>query len=568
MPVIPGYLEPPAGDTLLGMWSCPEGLPDQLWPVNQLRKVSRSPTDWLTIEEHYFTDAEHGGTGCVLVSARDSAAALRGDTGWIGRDLGSFLSGDDGTFDSGLQGTDRGLQVEFFVHAREAIGTTEPVVEITHPFLWYWDAYPVNDGWKYLNRAGREQDLVRLDVSADSWKVDVRALEFRQFLAASGRSGVLQLDYTPKADLPEFERIDDEFTNEWAHFDFHALHHRSMGDRPAFARLLGRYVVTGLRNVRVPRFEERRQNLDYTTFIHDIDRHTGQPLLHTCDPHQLGTYYDQDDSRLHYLTPIYFKREVLQPYAAEPGRYRLSVTRLACLNLWGIDIAFNSVGLVEVYLGDLGSKLPADEWNHWRSYNVPPQGKMDEGRFRRDFLNQPAPSKNSIGDLRRARVSATETSQKLLGAPLWKALTGDVSAQFESLIGPLSDDSVAMAQPLLTLTKALVDAIDPAPLKAYLGSHESGEQSLRLLTRFAERLGSSHDLTSVLRELQSFRSKGGIAHLAGSGREKAAAELEISGLSNWDAFESVVTRLTTTLIGLTDLMRMALEGEDVGSSDA
>ena len=66
----------------------------------------------------------------------------------------------------------------------------------------------------------------------------------------------------------------------------------------------------------------------------------GQPLSHTCDPRQLGTYFDKDGARLHYLTPIYFKREVLQPYAAEPGKYALSATRLSCLSLWGTALKF------------------------------------------------------------------------------------------------------------------------------------------------------------------------------------------------------------------------------------
>jgi hypothetical protein len=264
-----------------------------------------------------------------------------------------------------------------------------------------------------------------------SWKIEVRALEFRQFLAACDRSAIVQLDLVAKTDSPDFERVDDEFRNEWAHFDFYSVRDLSMGDRPSFSRLLGQYVITGLRNSRVPRFEERQQDRDYPTFIYALDSETGHPLMHTCDPDQLGTYFDKDGTRLHYLTPIYFKREVLQPYAAEPGRYRLSSSRLSCLDLWGVSISFNSAGFVEVYLGDLGRDLPPDEWGHWRTYNVPPEGKMDEGRFSRDFLGQWAGSKDTIRDLRRAREKAAQTSENLLGTPIWKNLNADIKAEFE-----------------------------------------------------------------------------------------------------------------------------------------
>jgi hypothetical protein len=450
--------------------------------------------------------------------------------------------------------------VEFFVHVRRPGGATAPVPEFSYPFLWYWDAFPARDGWKYLDGAGREQDLVRQDVQADRWKIEVRALEFRQFLAAHGRSSVLQIDHVPWADLEEFRRVDDEYCNEWAHFTFCALHDPSpFGGKPAFSRLLGRYVVHGLRNSRVPRFEEWDQEHDYPAFIYGIDGGTGQLLSHTCDPAQLGSYFDEDGARLHYLTPVYFKREVLQPYAAEPGKYALSATRLSCLHLWGIDISFNSVGLVEVYLGDLGEKLPAVEWGHWKSYNVPPRGEMDEGRFRRDFLNQPANSKDPAGDLRRARARAAEVSENLLGSPIWRSLPADALAEFESLVGPLSDDPAALGPVLLIITKALVDGINPGPLKTFLGSHEAGEQSLSLLDRFASALGGSPELTSVFRQLQGFRSRGGIAHLAGSGRARAAADLGVAGLPNWEAFESVVTRLTKSLTALTGLMASRLE---------
>lgn len=131
-------------------------------------------------------------------------------------------------------------------------------------------------------------------------------------------------------------------------------------------------------------------------------------------------------------------------------------------------------------------------------------------------------------------------------------------AEFASLIGPLTDDPVSLGAPLLVLTKVLVDGIDSAPLKSYLKKFDKGEQSLRLLQRYAQELGDTSDMTKVLRELQNFRSKGGVAHLAGSQRSKAEAALEISGLSNLEAFESVTVRVTACLTALTELMSEAL----------
>ena len=472
------------------------------------------PTDWVTVAEHYATGTERSGTMCILVQAADASPALAG-TSWLGSHLGQVAIVDGEKFEDGLADTDRGVPVEFFAQVRRPSGAAAPVPEISHPFLWYWDALPVRDGWQYLDSAGHAQDLVRQDVQADRWKIEVRALRVppvprrpRPRRPAPGRPRAVR----GPGGVPACRRGVQQRLG--ALQLLRRARPFASRRKAGFSRLLGRYLVRGARNSRVPRFEEWDQDHEYPEFIYGTDRESGQPLSHTCDPEQLGSYFDKDDTRLHYLTPVYFKREVLQPYAAEPGKYALSATRLSCLGLWGVDISFNSAGLVEVYLGDLGCKLPAAEWGHWKSYNVPPRGKMDEGRFRRDFLNQPANSKDPVGDLQRARARAAGVSEALLGSPVWKPLPADAQAEFESFVGPLSDSPAALGQALLVLTKTLVDGIDPAPLKKFLVSYEKDERSLSLLGRFSEALGGDSELIAVFRKLQGFRSAGGVAHLS------------------------------------------------------
>jgi hypothetical protein len=559
IPSIPGFMGSSSDTSLATLWSRPKGeFPPSLWPQESLATVSPSPSGWLELQSHGFTSSKHGGRSCVLVAASHSAKAFEQNS-WIGRSLGNVEVWDDGSFEDGLTTDAAGIDAEFFVQVRNASGAKLPLVEVSLPFLWYWDAFPVSSGWAYLNRAGKEQPLVRYEAQRDRWLVEVRALEFRQYLAAKKMSALVQIDTVLKSDNEPFDRIDATFKTQWADFSFHVLYDESMTRSPAFSRLLGQYVITGLNNIRVPRHIEREMDRDYPEFVYRVDPATGMHLKHTCDPDLLGTYFDTDNSRLHYLTPIYFRRDVLQPYTSEPTKYEVSSSRLSCLDLWSVEISFNSAGLVEVYLGDIGRDLPADEWGHWLSCNVPPEGRMDEGRFRRDFLNQWASSKDHTGDLRRARSNAAEVSTKLLGTPLWRQLSGNIEAEFRSLIAPLNEDAASLSHPILILTKALVDGIDPKPLKAYLSDAEKGDQSLQLLRRFELALGSSGDVTAILRDLQSFRSKGGVAHLAGSSAAQTAKVLGIDGLSNIDAFDSVVTRATLCLSTLTGLMSEAIQ---------
>jgi hypothetical protein len=193
VPSIPGYLERPAHGTLADLWPRPVGaFPDELWPIDYLRTVSNNPSGWLTIEEHFFTDAKHGGTGCILVRPEQSISALQ-ETSWIGQELGTASVWGNGGFGNGLEATDGDIRIEFFTQGRTASGASLPIIEVSQPFLWYWDAFPTSNGWGYLNRAGREQELIRWKRAHSSWKIEVRVLEFRQFLAARGRNAILQL---------------------------------------------------------------------------------------------------------------------------------------------------------------------------------------------------------------------------------------------------------------------------------------------------------------------------------------------------------------------------------------
>lgn len=565
MPQVPGFTRR-GRQSLADLWSQPDGeFPDELWPRAELSRIEEHPTEWLVVVEHYFRDDAQGGVGCVLVEQDAVEQALEQDT-WIGRDIGRagiVTSWSDGgpneeSFEDGLAGTDRGVAVEFFCQVREHHWLVTPSVEISLPFVWYWDARQTGDNWVYFDAAGRDQDLIRTSVQEDSWRVEVRAFELRQYLAVRKKSLVLQHDHVIKREHTDFERADEEFRSEWCYFTWYGLHDTIVGPRPAFSRLLGQYAIKPLRGPRVPAWQERSDKGDYPEFQYDVDPQTGRAIRHTCDPNQLGTYYDSPDvpPRPHYLTPAYFKREVLSRYTSEPSRYTVSATRLSCLDLWGLAISTNTASLVEVYLGDLGRDLPAGEWPHWQAHNVAPAGSMAEDRFRRDFLNQPAAAHDPVGDLRRARSETQELARGLLGSGLWKQLQRRQRREFDNLHSPTSGDFSALDGALLTLTKGLIDAVEPAVLRAYLVGEDLAPdlKTLQLLEALVERLGGDPAIIRPFRDVQLLRSAGGVAHLAGSDVDKVLTRTGIAGLSPQAAFESLCTRLTEAVLQLGALL--------------
>lgn len=558
IPQIPGYTASDRGTSLSSQWSRPGGFPDALWPARRLHDIDSSPSGWVVVEEHFSTPDGHGGRGCVLIQAGNEDAALR-DTTWIGGDLGGFSvwssPGSKGDCDNGLGEEREGVITEFFIQVREATGATVSQIDVSLPFLWFWDAFRVPNGWHYVSAAGREHELIRYECSDSAWKVEVRVQELRAFLKTYDKSAIVQVDYVIEAEEGGFDRVDDDFHNEWAHVEFHAVADFLTGsDRPSMSRLFGQYVLAGQTTARRPRWEERHSATDYPSFIYGTDTETGELLTHTCNRNELGTYFDKDNSRLHYLTPIYFKRAVLQDYAAEPGRYRLTPFRLSCFNLWGVDISINSVGLVEVYLGDIGSKIPHEEWGHWRSYNVPPEGEMEEGRFRRDFLNQWASSPDPIGDLRRAREQANGAARATLGGDLWRSLPADLEVQYQSLMGPLTDDASALLGPLLVVAKVFIDGLDSKLIKKAVGEAERDKKSLALLRELLTSRGDRADSSKVLRDLYAMRSRGGVAHLTSSDTVAALAELGLVGLTPIAAFDRVVRQVGEAVARIGELL--------------
>lgn len=569
IPSIPGY-EVHDGPTTLGrLWAPPDGgYPSELWPDAELLRVCPEPTGWLTIEECFHRNNDmYGGTHCIIIDAESRDEVLQAGTGWSGQsDIGSVEVWSDGTFSDGLATSrDNGGELSFFSAVREHHGFVNPTFEITPTFLWYWDAFPTANGWSYFDSSGRSIDLIRIDISMEEWKVEVSALEMRTFLAACGRELLVQKDYTVLTtdEIDSFERVDDSHRTAWSNFDWFAMEDERASGASAFSNVMGKYVVTGTVTARVRRVDARKSDRKYSEYIYAVDSRTGEMRRHTCNPERLGDY--GDSSRLHWMTPVYFSREVLNRYTSEPNRYKVTATRIGCLDLWGLDISTNTAGLIEVYLGELGA-LPEAEQTHWLSCNVLPEGEMDEGRFRRDFLNQSVGSPDPVGDLRRARRRAVEATGALLGSPVWRDLDPQPSTEFEALVGPTSNDPAALNSPIITLTKSLVDGIDPAPLKKCLGGSEPHEKSIALLRRWLKSLGDTQDTAEVFTALQAFRSAGGVAHLGGSKAGEARARLGIDGMLPIEAFAHVTVTLTKALIHVADLVEEYSATSDVKST--
>jgi len=298
-------------------------------------------------------------------------------------------------------------------------------------------------------------------------------------------------------------------------------------------------------------FEEEKQ---YEVFVIGVDD-DDESIAYTSNPDELADYFGKNRHAPHYLTSVFFRREVLAKYYNEPQKYSVDDGLLWCGGKWTLRMDNSHLNYVVVFLGDLGRDLPHKEQLHWKRYNVPPEGQMSEARFRRDFLAQWASSDDPIGDVRSLRQQINSVAQSYLGGPIWRELEEPDRTEFERLHSVATEPALKLA--ILSLCKAFIEAIDQGVLAGFTGSTESEDRTLALMEALCETLEGDRTIVEPLRALQRLRSKGGIAHMVSSQRASALRRLGIDNMDPAPAFQTILRRLLGFLRELNRLLAQA-----------
>jgi hypothetical protein len=244
----------------------------------------------------------------------------------------------------------------------------------------------------------------------------------------------------------------------------------------------------------------------------------GQEVIHTSDPSELANYFGTNPDSPHYLTPVYFRREVLNKYYAEPDRYSVEDGYVRCAGLWGLRLDNDQPGHIMVFLGDLGQDIPFSEAQYWKSFNIPPPEEgPSETLVRRAFLAQFTDPQSA--DLKFARIyqDTNEAWHSSFGEPLFKPLHEDDSHVMSKLHTPVGDGQAEFDEQVLFLAKLLVDSLNEKALAAAMEKRPKDEKGLAKLQRFLEGLSVDEPraLLKPFAEIQGLRSRSA-AHRKGS----------------------------------------------------
>ena len=422
-------------------------------------------------------------------------------------------------------GNDEGI--EPLVISRYFHGMREPYVEISEEFRLFHQLYHdrMTDRYIKIDETGNETEVAIVEAE----RIRIRLKEIRQFCAVKEMHLAVYFDSIRYSTLTPQELGEEEGGRD-AIRDGLLTYNVAYGDydgaceRRAFSSLLGKRLFAPLPKTESAFWgfaeEEPREPVE---FVIDVDEN-GNDILNTSDENRLSNYFCANAGKPHYLTPVFFRRTVLDKYYQQPEKFSVEDGYLRCGGLWGMTMDNHHDDYVVAWLGDLGRDLPYSERLHWRSHNIAPCGRMSNVFFKRQICAEATDSKQPDVQLQYRFPAFSAHCEKRLGWSPFLPLADEDQHYFSALRIPATNGQKEFDDLVLGLTKALVDSLNEAEFVKRIRTDE--RQGVKGgITRFERALAvvgaeGYQEHVQFLRDLQDLRSTG-VAHRKGRSYEKA-----------------------------------------------
>lgn len=442
----------------------------------------------------------------------------------------------------------------------------EPIVLVQEMHGVVPDAYLISEEFRLLMHLWEDKTTGNFySLSEDGSKelaiefsgrlIRVRTPLLRRYQAARQLDLLLFSDTRVFVDTDEkpeaFEELNEEDHTEADSVIFMGFGDIGLSRNQVFSRLLVKRVLPPPPQEKSGIWPWDRDDEEYPEFIIDEDEN-GRPVRFTCEEDKLANYFGKNPDAPHYLTPVFFKPEVLKRYYDDPTLYSVTDGRLSCGYLWGVQIDNGNPAAVMVFLGDIGRDIPSSHRDHWRAYNIPPVAKMSESTFRRSFLAQFAETENPEHLFKNSYLAIQRAWIERWGWGLYREAEGSDGELIQRVRIPLNDTDTEFEAQLLNLAKLLVDLLNEAAIVANLPPVKD-EKGIAKLKRFLEVNDYEHvdrDI-ALLRRIQNLRSRIA-AHTSGSSGQAFLAE-ELDGLSKPDFIEKLMREATQMFADLSEL---------------
>ena len=379
--------------------------------------------------------------------------------------------------------------------------------------------------------------------------VKIRLLEIRQFCAVRDMHLALFIDSVEHSgySLQELglKEGGGDLTEDLLIFGLYNGDYTGFSGKKAFSRLLGKRLVPPLPKEKSGFWGFTEPvSPKYVDFIIGVDE-DGNEVTSTSSEDELSNYFGANPGRPHYLTPVFFRKAVLDKYHQQGGKYSVEPGYLRCAGLWGIRIDNHLRDYVVAWLGDLGRDLPYQEQLHWRSFNIPPTGSISETFFRQQILGEWVDTERPEHLFKYEYSALAGRSQHLLEWQVLLPLSTEDQHYLQAIRIPATDEQRNFDEFILALTRILVDSLNEKELNRLVSAQDREEAKggiSRLEKAFENRLVPGYaEHIRFLRDLQDLRSSG-VAHRKGRNYRRLAGKIGIDAQSLREVAEALIIK--------------------------
>lgn len=325
----------------------------------------------------------------------------------------------------------------------------------------------------------------------------------------------------------------------------------------------------------VLRYREKDYNRDsfdqddkqYAEFIYDYDDE-GEPMSHSCKKETLSNYFVANGDNPLEMTPIFFKKEVLDKYYSNPNKYTVSDGAVGCEGSWSLYIDNDHRNYVIVPLVYLGN-LDYSEQLYWKGYNVSPERDMGFSKTAYKRWTEGNFCDPMFPDLQfKYRFKQfNKRWEKQFGWPLFLPLIDEDEHRYKTLHCLTTENNHSdFDEQILSMTKLVVDSLNQKCLQSEIDDSNTEVESFlteRKVTSSLElKAGIDKfqafifskgmkcpDMVNFLRKVQSLRSNS-VAHRKSNKRKDLAKLYEyfkLDELSEQQVLEDIFVKMIKTL---------------------
>ena len=386
---------------------------------------------------------------------------------------------------------------------------------------------------------GEIDDVVRFKDNA----IEIKIKYIKQFCAFKQMHLSIYLDvrYNSNYELSEIGFVKDsaEKKGEDYHFLVYWNDLKTNSSNKSYSIFIGKKYIPPMliEETGIWPYEGKKQ---FEEFIIGKDKN-GIDRFFTCDPDLLSDFFGKNPGSPNYLTPIFFRKEVLQKYFNYPEKYDVSDGYLYCGSLWGLCLDNNHEEYILAYLGDLGH-LAHTEQIYWKSFNIPPEGSISQVAFNRHFMAEFTDPTALDLIFKKEYNNANKAWEDKNDWVLFLPLKPDDRFHFASLHIPLNPSQKEFDSQILSLTKLLIDSLNEKEITASISVTDDDKGIDKLEKYFSGSDKKDYkDQIIFLRNLQSLRSTG-VAHRKGKNYTKACKHFELDKKNTITVYQEILRK--------------------------